>query len=455
MMLTIVISVGSFSASAEEVTITPDTSWYSDGNSNFNIVDAADLLGLSSLIAEGKTFAGKTINILNDINLNPNFDANAEVVTAPKNTWHAEGATKEFNGTVNGNGHTISGMYAKANSHNYGFFASVREAGASATIKNLCIVNSYIEIEQKTDTAGTRCYIGGLFGNVKGTATIENVYSEINIVRTATSGGERYGGFCGFLDGGTITIKSSVYNGKIKNCAVSYVGGMVGCMTNSSTLSIIDSAFYGSVEGTDANLAAGFLGRTHGASYSVTSSICAGDSITSDGGTCGAFYTTANVNLDTITIDSLSIYASDKNYTANTMGGATSKTLDEIKTMELTGYTNWTRVEDGQLPYPKTIAEMLATTPEYVPNENGNNGEESDNPGITINPSNPSNPSTNEIVRPDTETDPVDSTDTASAETEDGHEEDKGGCGSTIGAFSAVIVITSIAGVAIRKKKEQ
>ena len=54
------------------------------------------------------------------------------------------GSKKKYNGTFDGQGHTISGLYVKATSTYTGLFAAVQKG---ATVKNLKLINSYQPVE--------------------------------------------------------------------------------------------------------------------------------------------------------------------------------------------------------------------------------------------------------------------------------------------------------------------
>ena len=57
MLLCMIPTVAVFANTQEP---TRDTSWYSDSASTFEISTAAQLLGFSDLLADGKNFSGKT-----------------------------------------------------------------------------------------------------------------------------------------------------------------------------------------------------------------------------------------------------------------------------------------------------------------------------------------------------------------------------------------------------------
>ena len=47
----------------------PDTGWYNEQASSFTLDSAAELMGLAQLVAKGNDFAGKTILLGADVNL--------------------------------------------------------------------------------------------------------------------------------------------------------------------------------------------------------------------------------------------------------------------------------------------------------------------------------------------------------------------------------------------------
>ena len=69
-MLVTMIPLTVFAGSAWDGTT--DTTWYDKDISQtvFELSDAADLAGLADLVNKGKTFEGKTIKLVDDIDLN-------------------------------------------------------------------------------------------------------------------------------------------------------------------------------------------------------------------------------------------------------------------------------------------------------------------------------------------------------------------------------------------------
>ena len=92
-----------------------DTSWYDASTSTYTIGNAAQLAGVACLVNEGTTFAGKTILLSADIDLNGMLwtpIGNGEET----GQTNAEGLPQQaaFQGTLDGQGHTVSNMHIEA-----------------------------------------------------------------------------------------------------------------------------------------------------------------------------------------------------------------------------------------------------------------------------------------------------------------------------------------------------
>ena len=143
----------------------------------------------------GNTFKGETIELANDI------DLGGEDWTP---IGHYQGGS--FNGTFNGNGHTIKGLNIGNQSYRggTGFFGET----FTAVIKDLTIEGN---INTNTD------YVGGIVGH--GYATITNC----NFIGSIRSSAYQVGGIAG---SGGFTITNCTVDGNISGA--SWVGGIVG-----------------------------------------------------------------------------------------------------------------------------------------------------------------------------------------------------------------------------------
>lgn len=143
----------------------------------------------------GNTFKGETIELANDI------DLGGEEWTP---IGHYQGGS--FNGTFNGNGHTIKGLNIGNQSYGRGtgFFGET----FTAVIKDLTIEGN---INTNTD------YVGGIVGH--GYATITNC----NFIGSIRSSAYQVGGIAG---SGGFTITNCTVDGNISGA--SWVGGIIG-----------------------------------------------------------------------------------------------------------------------------------------------------------------------------------------------------------------------------------
>ena len=87
---------------AGEADVQPATDWYSEDAESYEISTAADLMGLAQLVNEGNDFSGKTIKMTGNIDLSgiDNWTPIGKFPGVPADN-------RSFNGTFDGNGHTI------------------------------------------------------------------------------------------------------------------------------------------------------------------------------------------------------------------------------------------------------------------------------------------------------------------------------------------------------------
>lgn len=127
-----------------------DTSWYTNDTtvSTFYISTAAQLAGLAKLVNEGNNFSKKTIQLTKDIRLNE------QDVPTGGHEWTPIGNNKKkFQGTFDGDGHAVSGLYINEAKTHKGLFGAIN----SATVKNLIVTGSV--------NSGYQNNAGGIVGN--------------------------------------------------------------------------------------------------------------------------------------------------------------------------------------------------------------------------------------------------------------------------------------------------
>ena len=226
-----------FSAVAAESTaaadaIVADTAWYTanpDANA-FYLYDAADLLGFAKLGSEGNNFAGKTIVLMANIDLNPAWNAGVTIGStvafpaAPANAWPA---IASFSGTLDGNGYTVSGIYSsKTVANNKGAYGGLFNVLDGGKVQNLRISNSFLHTAHITNGStiyGTAdIHVGGIAGEVNANSKLYKVYMD-NTVEIWYQSNEHcmMGGAFGFAKG-AYTVEGFVFVGRIGNTGNTY-----------------------------------------------------------------------------------------------------------------------------------------------------------------------------------------------------------------------------------------
>ncbi|MDR0517420.1 MAG: hypothetical protein LBH25_10300 [Fibromonadaceae bacterium] len=207
---------------------------------------AEELIEFAKSVNGGDDFLCKTVKLNANIMLNDTTDwqnwGEAGLIghpnTRPANTWTPIG--RSFNGTFDGNGFVVSGVYTRG-AEAGGFFGWLDSNG---TIKNFGIVASYI---------GYQTYVGGLvntnYGKISNSYFIGLVYGESvgglvqdnsgtinNSYSSGTVLGMRNVGGLVVYNGNGRTINNSYSNSLTKGATVlggaisgDRVGGLVGC----------------------------------------------------------------------------------------------------------------------------------------------------------------------------------------------------------------------------------
>lgn len=189
----------------------PDTRWFDpeDQRSEYQISTEEQLMGLSQLVNtrefnwqvnEVYTFKGITIKLMNDIELTRD--------------WIPIGYSDiyAFEGTFDGNGHTISGIHIEdSDDNNQGFFGYVK-----GTVRNLKLEGS---IETQSSS------VGGLAAILAPDALVENCTVDMTV-----SGTDKVGGIAGESTSGQ--IRNCHNKGNVSGTVK--VGGVVGENWNGS-----------------------------------------------------------------------------------------------------------------------------------------------------------------------------------------------------------------------------
>ena len=165
-----------------------DISWYNKNNDTFILSTNQELAGLAYLVNNGyTTFKGKTIKLGNDIDL-----------TGKNWTTIGLDSSQPFEGSFDGQDHTISGVYVtkqKSKQNNFGFFG---------VFKGKSILNTIFkgEIDVKNpdfDDYTGDFSIGGIAGFLSSSATIDKCVSAMKIHFSISKSNQHIniGGVCG------------------------------------------------------------------------------------------------------------------------------------------------------------------------------------------------------------------------------------------------------------------
>lgn len=174
--------------------LTPDTSWYDNGN--YTITTREQLAGLGYLVKNGVTFSGVTVSLGNNIDL-------GSVEWEPIGT-----STHPFAGTFDGKGLTISNLKITSTASYVGLFGYV-----TGTLKNFTVAAADVTV------TGTNSYVAIACGYTTGNLSGITTSGYVNAANCS-----HVGGIAGFTSGETL-------EGLTNTAAVTgldYTGGIVG-----------------------------------------------------------------------------------------------------------------------------------------------------------------------------------------------------------------------------------
>lgn len=167
-----------------------------ESGKTYTISDKNQFNNLAKIVNNGNTCAGVTFVLTENIVINKG-DLSGYDGTSPNN-WEQWKPINKFDGTLDGAGHTISGIYINDNSKNVAATGLFYYIGKNATVKNIGVINSYIYLE----TDDTVIQVGGIC--VENQGIIENCFYE-GVIKSMGKG----------VPAGAISISNI---GTIKNC---------------------------------------------------------------------------------------------------------------------------------------------------------------------------------------------------------------------------------------------
>lgn len=378
--------------------------WWDRKTNPIEIKNAEELVFIFDYMAENvEMFAGKTLKLMNDVVINEG-DFQDWGTNPPKYNWATRGQV-EFQGTFDGNNHSISGLYsstfynaekcipfedkAMLTTCYAGLFSKL---SSNATVKNLRLTNSYVEGPRGTSMIAG--YAGGnvTFENIQiDTFKLYGTYAQTSdpTVKDEVDKAGPYekhsdtGALIGLGNGSSVTAKNCVVQGTVVGGG-RFVGGYFGNL-NKMHVEMIGCGFIGTLQSAynqfyqGVNLfkenSGGLLGRTADPNTETGSvfkdcffagAFNANDKSTTSGtivGRCGLF-TAENCTVS----EDVAFKFYDASKTTNTKGGDTGMTHMATKDMVgkdcvvLLGLddTIWTAVE-GIGPMLKAHEDAAAT----------------------------------------------------------------------------------------------
>ena len=229
---------------------------YSAYNGWYAISTAEELYGFAKLVNGGTTSANGVLTA--DIVVNENvLTADGELNGTPKYSWIPIGASKNFTGNFDGQGHTIRGLYFNNTNSSGGHFVGlfglvgVGTGNNIASVSNVGIVDSYFKAYQSVGAICgfcakariSNCYNAGTIIGINGQGWIGGICGDgsnsqnnrsyiINCYNTGMVKGnaDRVGGICGRANDIT-----NCYNTGLVIGDKGYVGGVVGSVLSSGS----------------------------------------------------------------------------------------------------------------------------------------------------------------------------------------------------------------------------
>lgn len=220
----------------------------------YQITSAADLNAFRDIIADNNSACAK---LMNDIALNDNAVMNSDgsLVSGEPDGYDKWSEMGEYNGTFDGNGYSIKGMYCYKTSKNSmaGLFSTIGQYGV---VKNLGIIDSLCFISDKSDYGcgviavnnnGTieNCYtqayvmgsyVGGIAVNNSGTIKKCYTYSNIRSVQKSSAGLNAAGGGIVAKNDGIVQDCYTKQSAQIYGDDGFYIGGLIGMNNGNGVL---------------------------------------------------------------------------------------------------------------------------------------------------------------------------------------------------------------------------
>ena len=175
---------------------------------------------------ENQTYSGKFFKLMADITVTETVSSGTPM------TMVGSSDSKSFQGTFDGNGHTLTLNYN--DTRDADFCAPFRYIN-NATIKNLHVDGTIYKTRDKN--------AGGLVGKAVGNNTISNCRSSVDI-HFDKDGDVSSGGFIGELrESGSTTFNNCLFDGKLRGANAYKWGGFVGWVASGRTANFNNCLF--------------------------------------------------------------------------------------------------------------------------------------------------------------------------------------------------------------------
>ncbi len=259
-----------------------------------------------------------------------------------------------FQGSLNGNGHSITGLYTSPGGSDSGLFDTL---GGECVIENLAIVKSYFtSTGSETGAIASNIRVGTIPEN--GTATLQNIYVNAKCVGGGTN--SNIAGLIGICQensqaktGAKLVIDSCVFDGTV-TASGTYIAGILG-NGNGFTLEISNCINLGDISASGKNYVCGILGRSDGKA-TLTNCINLG-TITGSGTYRGELAATGSSK-------KIYIYNSYGSQSGVRLVGGSNKTFYNNSTSSTTNTNNSTsthKISGGEAAYFGSYATMAET----------------------------------------------------------------------------------------------
>ena len=209
--------------------------------SDYTIKTVQEMATFRNSVNNGTTYEGKTVTLLNDIDLN-------SVCSASIGSWEPIGTVKnKFRGKFNGNSKNIKNLYIDSSSSFQGLFGFIEQG-------EILNVNVYGSI------TNTQTHTGGIAGMIK-IGKIENCKNYANVTADSSSSDVprvQVAGIIGYGEG--IDIKKCINYGEITSKGGGYIGGIIASSWGNGKV-IEDCINYGKITGYEGIAIGGIAGN--------------------------------------------------------------------------------------------------------------------------------------------------------------------------------------------------